>query len=56
MKWKFWKKEPPSQKTILQVSIGNLTQGQTIYVEAQSPEKALELFKELRKEMKGASN
>jgi hypothetical protein len=48
--WKFWKKSPPLQKTILQVQLGTLTSAKVFYVEAQTPEKALELMKELRKE------
>jgi hypothetical protein len=48
--WKFWKRSPPSQKTILSVQVSTLTNDDIFYVEAQSPDKALELMRELRKE------
>jgi len=52
--WKFWenwkfREHPQTQKTILQVQIGTLTNTKTVYVEAPTPEKALELMRELQK-------
>jgi len=49
MKWCFWKKKQQQQpKTVLQISAG---EGyiQTLYVETQGSDKALNLIKELKK-------
>jgi hypothetical protein len=51
MKWKFWKKGQSPQKTILSVTIQSLTQAKSFHVEANSPEIALELIKNLQKEV-----
>lgn len=50
MKWKFWEKPAEDQTEIsITAKEGGINQ---IYVKAQTSEKALELFKKLREEVK----
>jgi hypothetical protein len=49
--FRFWKKKEKSvQRTVLQVQLQTLTSSKVFVVDAQSPEKALELMRELQKE------
>jgi hypothetical protein len=52
MKWCFWRKEPPKQEIILQISAseGNI---QTLYVKAQGKDEAVELMEKLKELAKG---
>ena len=50
MKWRFWRKSGREEKTVLSVQTQNLREAKSFYVEAQSPEKALELMEKIRKE------
>jgi len=50
LKLKFWRKETAPTRTVLSVTHQTLTSSQIFYVETLSPEKAIELMKELQKE------
>ena len=51
MRWRFWKK-PSTDETILEIHEGSLTSTRTLYVKAQSSDKALELMEKLREKAK----
>jgi len=57
MNWKFWKQKPFDETTIQVDHIEQRTDGgtnETIYVKAQTSEKALELYKKLSGEREHA--
>jgi len=47
MRWRFWKRREAKAKTVLQISAGDASI-QTLYVETNSSEKALELMQKLK--------
>jgi len=50
LKLRFWRKSDGREKTILSIQTQNLKEAKSFYVEAQSPDKALELMEKIRKE------
>ena len=51
MTWKFWKKKP-SDETEISVTDATLQTQKSIYVKAQTADKALELYEKLREKEK----
>jgi hypothetical protein len=45
---RFWQKRKPSQETTISLENSTLTFHVALFVKAQDPEKALELFKKVR--------
>jgi hypothetical protein len=56
LNWKFWKKEDTKDETVIEVKdvLATTSTGidKSIYVKAQSPEKALDLYHKLKEEVK----